>query len=134
MNKLQNYVDAITAIAGPNFATASVAANKNAFKIPGTDVFVNFDDPEFQIAQKDLQAQLKIAEDVAKAAEVAQKARQHVQKRVQVYIDALAKIGVTVDAQDLIFILLDFCSVRDLGMVSPEMASVLDQLAPVPKK
>jgi hypothetical protein len=59
-----------------------------------------------------------------------------VQKRVQVYIDAFAKIGVTIDANDLMLILLDFASVRDMGFVTPEMNALLETLAPVvpPKK
>jgi hypothetical protein len=135
MTTLQNYVDAIAQITASTFSLSTVRTGANSAKVPNVDeeLWVNFDDSNYQLDRAVLAARIKAVAAAATATELTLKDIRKVSDRVEFFLAEFEKIGVKgLDKTDLLLILFDAASVRDWGFVSPQMQALIDKLAPLP--
>lgn len=128
---IQSYVDAVAELfPGVEFSVGSAAQVENAYKIPGSDFYINPDSSEVKIDPSELVKALKTAKlrRETEAEELASTVS--IDAVIDHYITGLAENGYpNITPATLSLVMFDAASQTNWKLCSPELKALLAKLA-----
>lgn len=125
---LQTYIDAINEVYPDlTFSIAAAKTGKNSVEIPGSDQFLNFDNPKFKFSANKIEKARKNASRTRRKVQNQLSLKRKIRlasKNLQRY---LGDAGYTeLSRTDLSLVLMDYTGQYPLGIVDADLRSALD--------
>jgi hypothetical protein len=128
---IQPYIDAVAELYPEiTFSTGAAAQVENAYKIPGTELWINPDQSDITIDAGKLLKALKTAKNIRAAERTAVEGTNCLEAVVDHYITQLAANGYpNMNPWTLSLVLLDSTSQTDWKFCTPELKALLVEIA-----